>query len=86
MTLFMVWKLQIVLILNLNSFNCNKKVCALVDNDLLLREAATRGILWKKVFLEILQNWKENNCARVSFLIKLQASGFAKIVIDLKNS
>ena len=28
-----------------------------------------------KVFLEMLQNSQENNCARVSFLIKLQASG-----------
>ena len=28
----------------------------------------------KKVFLEILQNSQENTCARVSFLIKLQAS------------
>ena len=27
----------------------------------------------KKVFLEITQNSQENNCARVSFLIKLQA-------------
>ena len=27
-----------------------------------------------KVFLEILQNWQENNCVRVSFLIKLQVS------------
>ena len=27
----------------------------------------------KKVFLESLQNSQENNCARVSFLIKLQA-------------
>ena len=29
----------------------------------------------KKVFLEILQNSQENTCARVSFLIKLQALG-----------
>ena len=29
----------------------------------------------KKVFLEILQISQENNCARVSFLIKLQALG-----------
>ena len=29
----------------------------------------------KKLFLEILQNSQEHNCARVSFLIKLQASG-----------
>ena len=28
----------------------------------------------KKMFLEISQNLQENSCARVSFLIKLQAS------------
>ena len=28
----------------------------------------------KKVFLEILQNSQENTCARVSFLIELQAT------------
>ena len=26
-------------------------------------EAATRGVLWNKVFLEILQNSQENTCA-----------------------
>ena len=36
-------------------------------------EVATRGALCKKVFLEISQNSEENTCARVSFLIKLQA-------------
>ena len=35
-------------------------------------EAATRGVLCKKVFLEISQNSQEKTCARVSFLIKLQ--------------
>ena len=34
-------------------------------------EAATRGVLRKKVFWEISQNPQENTCARVSFLIKL---------------
>ena len=29
----------------------------------------------KKVFLKISQNSKENTCARVSFLLKLQTSG-----------
>ena len=29
----------------------------------------------KKLFLEISQNSQENTCARVSFLIKLQAEG-----------
>ena len=36
-------------------------------------EAATRGVLCKKMFLENSQNSQENTCARVSFLIKLQA-------------
>ena len=36
-------------------------------------EAATGGVLLKKVLLKILQNSQENTCARVSFLIKLQA-------------
>ena len=33
------------------------------------------GVLWKKVFLKISQNSQENSCARVSFLIELQAWG-----------
>ena len=37
----------------------------------LFTEAATRGVLYNKVFLEISQNSQENTCARVSFLIKL---------------
>ena len=37
-------------------------------------EAATGGVLWNKVFLKISQNSQENTFARVSFLIKLQAS------------
>ena len=37
------------------------------------REAA-RAVLFKKLFLEILQNSQENTCARVSFLIKLLAT------------
>ena len=38
-------------------------------------EAATGGVLLKKVFLKTWQNWQENTCARVSFLIKRQAWG-----------
>ena len=34
---------------------------------------SSRGVLLKKVFLEISQNSQENIGARVSFLIKLQA-------------
>ena len=39
-----------------------------------LTEAVAQTCSIKKVFLEILQNSQENTCARVSFLIKLQAS------------
>ena len=38
-------------------------------------EGTTGGVLLKRVFLEISQNSEENTCARVSFLIKLQALG-----------
>ena len=37
-------------------------------------EAVAQRCSVKKVFLEISQNSRENTCARVSFLIKLQAS------------
>ena len=43
------------------------------SNSLFFTEAASRGVLQKKVFLEISQNLQENTCARDSFLIKLQA-------------
>ena len=38
-------------------------------------EAATGGVLCKRVFSKISENSQENTCARVSVLIKLQASG-----------
>ena len=41
----------------------------------LITEAATGGVLYKKVFLEISQNSQENTCARDSFLITLQGLG-----------
>ena len=49
-------------------------------------KAATRGVLWKKMFLEISQNSQESTCARVSFLIKLQAWGFCKFCETSKNT
>ena len=39
-----------------------------------MKEAATGGVSWKKVFLKILQNSQEITSARVSFFINLQAS------------
>ena len=59
-----------------------KKVHIIINNKRLfiLIEAATRNVLCKKVILVIWQNSQENTCARVSFLIKLQAlvSNFIK--------
>ena len=40
-----------------------------------ISDAATRGVLWKKVFWEILQNSQGETCARVSFLITFQVWG-----------
>ena len=54
----------------LNISVINTQICL----QTVLSEAATGGVLWKKVFLEISQNSQENTCVRVSFLIKLQAS------------
>ena len=42
---------------------------------ILFAEAATGVVLLEKVFLKISQNPQENTCVRVSFLIKLYASG-----------
>ena len=38
---------------------------------LAIKEAATGGVSWKKVFLKILQNSQEITSARVSFFINL---------------
>ena len=37
-----------------------------------MQKWSPRGVLSKKVFLEILQNSQENSSARASFLMKLQ--------------
>ena len=41
----------------------------------LFLEAVVQRCSVKKVFLETSQNSQENTCVRVSFLLKLQASG-----------
>ena len=50
------------------------KDCVIRDLYYLTAEADRRRCSVKKVFLNILQNSHENTCARVSFLIKFQAS------------
>ena len=52
--------------------------CLLAKLALPILEAATKGVLCKKVLLEISQNAQENTCARVSFLIKLQPATLLK--------
>ena len=48
-------------------------------------EAVVRRCSIKKVFLEISQNSQEKACARVSFLIKLQASGIRPVTLLKKR-
>ena len=54
------------------------------NSKLPLTEAVAQKCFVKKVFLKISQNSQENTYARVSFLIRLQASGlpvnFAKLL------
>ena len=45
-----------------------------------ISEAATRGVPFKKVFLEILQNSQENTCARVSFFDKVAGLRLATLL------
>ena len=68
----------------LHQFNCRVSIHVLPMNDFwkTCSEAATRGVLCKKVFLEISQNSQENTCTIVSFLIKLQASIFYRTPLD----
>ena len=44
----------------------------IIGSALTYTEAASGGVLQIKVLLKILQNSHENNCARASFLMKLQ--------------
>ena len=44
------------------------------NTGILQLKVATRGVMWKKLFLKISQNSQKNTSARVSFLTKLQAS------------
>ena len=47
----------------------------IISNSLFNLQEQPPGVLCKKVFLEISQNSQEKTCARVLFLLKLQASG-----------
>ena len=51
---------------------CCSPFVAIPPSVICFLKQSLRGV--KKLFLEILQKWKENTCARDCFLIKLQAS------------
>ena len=53
----------------------HKKYNSKSIKDIKSTENVVRRCSVEKVFLEFSQNLQENTCARVSFLIKLQASG-----------
>ena len=55
-----------------------KNVKNATGGNVTLTEAATRGVLCEKVFLEIWQISQENTCARVSFLIKKRPATLLK--------
>ena len=57
------------------SLNVCQKAMEIWSNviNLVATEAVAQRCSVKKMFLEISQNSQENTCARVSFLIKLQA-------------
>ena len=58
-------------------YTCYSKSCCIAIKvfELELKEAVAKSCSVKKVLLEVSQKSQENTCARVSFLIKLQASG-----------
>ena len=60
---------------SLRPFNQKRNVSTITET---FSETSTKIILLKKVFLEISQNSQETNCAKGSFLIKLQACNFVK--------
>ena len=48
-------------------------ICEVLKSTKFRSEAATKSVLYERVFLEISQNSQGNTCAIVSLLIKLQA-------------
>ena len=66
------WKVKKFITLN---WTCESKTWTMYFTLITFWEVVVRRCSVKKVFLEISQNPQENTRARVSFLIKLQASG-----------
>ena len=75
---FFMINLNVIITFMLQLFNNNRET-------MLHAEAIVQSCSVKKVFLEISQNSQENTCARVSFLIKLQASGLSPTTLLKKR-
>ena len=71
--LLMLCKLQTFVANSMGGYSSIERIRRLIQ---ILAQAVARRCSVKKVFLEISQNLQENTCARDSFLIKLQTSGF----------
>ena len=71
--LLMLCKLQTFVANCMGGYSSIERIRRLIQ---ILAQAVARRCSVKKVFLEISQNLQENICARDSFLIKLQTSGF----------
>ena len=75
---FFMINLNVIITFMLQLFNNNRET-------MLHAEAVVQSCSVKKVFLEISQNSQENACSRVSFLIKLQASGLSPTTLLKKR-
>ena len=69
---------QCFLCLVASTLNSEKNELILHFLEKIKTEVVSQKCSVKQMFLEILQNSLENTCARVSFLIKLQACNFTK--------
>ena len=74
--MFYILKLHIE---KMQEYLCERSCISAFYPDVNVSEAATGGVLWKKVFLEISQNSHQSTCARALFLVKLQAFFFSKV-------
>lgn len=57
----------------------NSSLCKYTDINAIFErctEVATAGVMLKKIFLKLSQNWQENTSFGISYLIKFQESSF----------
>ena len=72
---FILWKTALKFTYSTVEYFVSHEVTCKRSPATLSSEAVVQKCSVNKIFLEISQNSQENTCNRVSFLIKLQASG-----------